>query len=145
MSPLIAVDHVQLAMPAGGEDAARAFYAGVLGLDGADQAAAPRSPRWLLVRGWPGEAAPRRGGRLPPGTQGPSGTVGPRLARAFVDSHHLDVRWSYEIPGTVRCHVDDPFGNRLELIDAAHARTDTAASVGDARTDTAGPREAGPP
>src|SRR6476659_5975006 len=32
MSPVIAVDHVQLAMPAGGEDAARAFYAGVLGL-----------------------------------------------------------------------------------------------------------------
>jgi 4-hydroxyphenylpyruvate dioxygenase-like putative hemolysin len=29
---LEAIDHVQLAIPAGGEDAARAFYAGVLGL-----------------------------------------------------------------------------------------------------------------
>lgn len=29
---LVAIDHVQLAIPAGGEDAARAFYAGVLGL-----------------------------------------------------------------------------------------------------------------
>jgi hypothetical protein len=30
----------------------------------------------------------------------------------------LDVHWSDEIPGTVRCHVDDPFGNRIELIEA---------------------------
>src|SRR4030095_483051 len=27
-----AIDHVQLAMPAGGEDAARAFYSGILGI-----------------------------------------------------------------------------------------------------------------
>src|SRR6476646_9309873 len=30
--PIIALDHVQLAMPAGGEAAARAFYVGVLGM-----------------------------------------------------------------------------------------------------------------
>jgi catechol 2,3-dioxygenase-like lactoylglutathione lyase family enzyme len=30
---IVAIDHVQLAMPAGGEAAARAFYEGVLGLD----------------------------------------------------------------------------------------------------------------
>jgi 4-hydroxyphenylpyruvate dioxygenase-like putative hemolysin len=29
---IIAIDHVQLAMPAGAEDVARAFYDGVLGL-----------------------------------------------------------------------------------------------------------------
>src|SRR6187551_1552795 len=29
---VVAIDHVQLAMPAGGEDRARAFYAGILGL-----------------------------------------------------------------------------------------------------------------
>ena len=29
---IIGLDHVQLAMPAGGEDAARAFYGGVLGM-----------------------------------------------------------------------------------------------------------------
>ena len=38
--------------------------------------------------------------------------------RAFVDERRLDVRWSDEIPGTVRCHLDDPFGNRLELVEA---------------------------
>ena len=38
-----------------------------------------------------------------------------RPCGAFVAEHELDVRWSDEIPGTVRCHLDDPFGNRLEL------------------------------
>jgi catechol 2,3-dioxygenase-like lactoylglutathione lyase family enzyme len=32
MSEVLALDHVQLAMPPGGEDAARAFYDGLLGL-----------------------------------------------------------------------------------------------------------------
>ncbi len=133
MSPLIAVDHVQLAMPAGGEDAARAFYAGVLGLT--EQTKPPllaaRGGCWFedgpvkLHLGVEDDFRPARKAH-------PALLV--RALRAFVESHDLDVRWSDEIPGTVRCHVDDPFGNRLELIDAAHARTDTA-----------GPHEAGPP
>ena len=31
--PFVAFDHVQLAMPVGGEARARAFYAGVLGME----------------------------------------------------------------------------------------------------------------
>ena len=34
----------------------------------------------------------------------------------FVAERDLEVRWDDEIPGVVRCHVDDPFGNRIELI-----------------------------
>ncbi len=40
----------------------------------------------------------------------------PTCAR-FVAERRLDVRWSDEIPGVDRCYVDDPFGNRIELID----------------------------
>jgi hypothetical protein len=29
------------------------------------------------------------------------------------------VRWADDIPGVSRCHIDDPFGNRIELIDAS--------------------------
>jgi hypothetical protein len=39
--------------------------------------------------------------------------------RAWVNELELDVVWSDEVPGTVRCHLHDPFGNRLELVDAA--------------------------
>jgi hypothetical protein len=28
--------------------------------------------------------------------------------------------WSDEIEGTRRCHINDPFGNRIELIDGEH-------------------------
>ena len=37
--------------------------------------------------------------------------------RSFVRDRELDVQWDDEIPGTVRCHVLDPFGNRIELIE----------------------------
>ncbi len=30
----------------------------------------------------------------------------------------VGVRWDQQLPGVRRCYVDDPFGNRLELIEA---------------------------
>ena len=44
------------------------------------------------------------------------GTMCPRGRRAA--SADLDPVWNDEIEGLVRCHVFDPFGNRVELIDA---------------------------
>lgn len=113
----VGIDHVQLAIPVGGEDAARAFYAGVLGLQ-----ELPKPPI-LAARG---------GAWFHAGTVEihvgverdfvPARKAHPALLvddlRGFVESAGLDARWSEEIPGTVRCHVDDPFGNRIELIDA---------------------------
>ncbi len=37
----------------------------------------------------------------------------------FVEATGLDVTWNDEIEGLVRCHVSDPFGNRIELIEAS--------------------------
>jgi hypothetical protein len=42
----------------------------------------------------------------------------PPRGEAAAEESYSGVRWSEEVPGTVRCHLDDPFGNRLELIDA---------------------------
>lgn len=42
--PIVGVDHVQLAMPAGGEDLARRFYGDVLGLEDVPK------PTALIVR-----------------------------------------------------------------------------------------------
>jgi catechol 2,3-dioxygenase-like lactoylglutathione lyase family enzyme len=114
---LIAIDHVQLAMPAGGEDLARSFYAGVLGLT-----EVPKPPV-LAARGgcWfeTGTVRVHLGVETPfhPARKAHPAFVLGQLA-AFVASHGLAVRWSDEIPGTVRCHLDDPFGNRIELIEA---------------------------
>jgi len=114
---LLRIDHVQLAMPPGGEALAEGFYSGVLGLP-----RVPKPPR-LAARGgcWFESTAVH----VHLGVEDPF--VAARKAhpafvvddlRGFVAAHHLDVRWSDEVPGTLRCHVDDPFGNRLELIDA---------------------------
>jgi catechol 2,3-dioxygenase-like lactoylglutathione lyase family enzyme len=114
---LVGLDHVQLAMPAGAEDEARAFYVGVLGL--VEQ---PKPPQ-LAVRGgcW-FEDGPVK---LHLGVEDdfrPARKAHPAVLvadlRAFVAERGLEVRWSDEIPGTVRCHLDDPFGNRIELVEA---------------------------
>jgi catechol 2,3-dioxygenase-like lactoylglutathione lyase family enzyme len=115
---IIGIDHVQLAMPPGGEDVAEAFYCGVLGLT-----RVPKPPL-LARRGgcWfeSGSVHVHLGaedGFAPAKKAHPAFVVGD--LRAFVRDHGLDVVWSDEVPGTVRCHLHDPFGNRLELVDAA--------------------------
>jgi hypothetical protein len=48
---VIAIEHIQLAMPPGREEEARAFYIGLLGIPGGSQAGAPRRPWRGMVRG----------------------------------------------------------------------------------------------
>ena len=117
---IVALDHVQLAMPVGGEDAARAFYAGSLGLVEVPKPAAlaSRGGCWFergpvrVHLGVEADHVPAR--KAHPGlvVAGLDALVG-ELERTWTTA----VRWSDEIPGTRRCHVDDPFGNRIELID----------------------------
>ena len=114
---LLAIDHVQLAMPAGGEALARSFYVDVLGLIEVPKppVLAARGGCWFeagAVRVHLGVETPFQPARK----AHPAFVL--RGLEDFVASHGLSVRWSDEIPGTVRCHLDDPFGNRIELIEA---------------------------
>ena len=117
---LVALDHVQLAMPAGEEDRAEAFYSGLLGLDRQPK------PEPLASRGgcWfsNGSVALHLGvedGFRPARKAHPAlvvedlGALADRLIAAG-----LEVRPDTALPGVRRCYVDDPFGNRIELIDA---------------------------
>lgn len=113
---VLAIDHVQLAMPVGGEDGARRFYADVLGLVEVPKppALAARGGCWFeldSVKLHLGVEAEFRAAR-----KAHPALVVRDLAR-FVERVGLAVRWDEEIPDVVRCHVDDPFGNRIELID----------------------------
>jgi catechol 2,3-dioxygenase-like lactoylglutathione lyase family enzyme len=113
----VAIDHVQLAMPEGGEGEARAFYCDVLGLS-----EVPKPPALAARGGCWFEAGPVRVHLgVEPGFR-PARKAHPALVvrdlAAFVAARGLHVHWSDEIPGTVRCHLDDPFGNRIELIGA---------------------------
>lgn len=113
----VGIDHVQLAIPVGQEDVARRFYVGVLGM-----VEIPKPPL-MAVRGgaWfrAGPVEIHVGGEpefVPARKAHPALLVGELVS--FVDSCGLDAHWNDEIPGALRCHVDDPFGNRIELIDA---------------------------
>jgi catechol 2,3-dioxygenase-like lactoylglutathione lyase family enzyme len=117
----LAVDHVQLAMPAGREDAARAFYHGVLGMDEEPKppVLAARGGCWFVAG-----STDRPRVRVHLGVEQdfrPAQKAHPGLVvrglRDFVTRAGLDVRWTDEIVGVDRCYVDDPFGNRIELID----------------------------
>lgn len=117
---IVALDHVQLAMPPGAEAQAERFYAGVLGLE-----RVPKPPA-LAVRGgcWfeRGAVAIHLGGEndfRPARKAHPALKV--RGYDALLDAlaeAGVAVRPSDEIPGVRRCHIEDPFGNRIELIEA---------------------------
>jgi len=115
---LISFDHVQLAMPPGEEQKARAFYAGLLGMT-----ELPKPPE-LAKRGgcWFESGVVQ----LHLGAESdfrPAKKAHPALRccdyaallQRLRDAA-IEVTEPGDIPGVRRCHVHDPFGNRLELI-----------------------------
>ena len=112
------MDHVQLAMPSGGEDAAREFYHDLLGLDeeGKPAELAARGGCWFrsgAVRvhlGVEADFRPARKAHLALRVAGFAGLVA-RLRDAG-----CVIREDGDFEGAARVYVDDPFGNRLELI-----------------------------
>jgi catechol 2,3-dioxygenase-like lactoylglutathione lyase family enzyme len=116
--PFVAIDHVQLAMPPGGEQTARLFYATALGM--------VEIPK-------PTELAKRGGGLFESGgiqvhlgvdnDFHPARKAHPALRcrdydglTARLQRAGIHVIAADDIPGVTRCHVYDPFGNRIELI-----------------------------
>jgi catechol 2,3-dioxygenase-like lactoylglutathione lyase family enzyme len=115
---VVGIDHVQLAMPAGREDDARAFYSRLLGI--------PETPK-------PPELASRGGAwfengrvKIHLGVEAdfrPARKAHPALRvrglRALVERLRQAAVEVIEepMPGHDRVYVSDPFGNRLELIE----------------------------
>ena len=119
------IDHVQLAMPVGEEAAAEAFYAGLLGLHVVPkpEPLASRGGRWfsadpddpLAVQLHLGADA----GFRPAEKAHPAVAVdGLDELVDRLDDAGVDLRWDDELPGVRRCHLHDPWGNRIELIDS---------------------------
>lgn len=111
------LDHVQLACPAGGEDDARAFYGGLLGLREIEK------PEPLRARG--GVWFECGAQQLHLGVEGdfrPARKAHPALrVDTVAELQSLaerlgEVRWDDDLPGFQRFYVDDPFGNRLEVL-----------------------------
>ncbi|HTT86279.1 MAG TPA: VOC family protein [Acidimicrobiales bacterium] len=118
---LVAIDHVQLAMPPGGEDEATAFYEGILGLERRPKPPAleARGGCWFANDDVVLHLGVEESFRAAVMAHPPLVVDGfEALVSAREDAGHR-VRPDHDLPGTRRSYVDDPFGNRIELIDAA--------------------------
>jgi catechol 2,3-dioxygenase-like lactoylglutathione lyase family enzyme len=118
---IVGLEHVQLAMPAGREEEAEAFYSGLLGL-----ARLPK-PAPLAARGgcWFGGGAVSlhlgvEEDFRPARKAHPALVVRdlPALTSALEDAG-VEVRPNTERSTGTGAYVDDPFGNRIELIAAS--------------------------
>jgi catechol 2,3-dioxygenase-like lactoylglutathione lyase family enzyme len=116
---IVGIDHVQLAMPAGQEDAAREFYGRILGIPEVPKppALAKRGGAWFengAVKIHVGVESDFRAARKAhPGllVRDLRGLV--RRFRA----EGIKVIEDEPLAGYDRVYVDDPFGNRLELME----------------------------
>ncbi len=117
---VIGIDHIQLAMPAGEEDKARAFYAKLLGVPERPKPLelAKRGGVWfenLLVKIHLGVDREFRAARKAhPGL----------LVEGLAELTNTLRAAGYEVveelmDGRARVYVSDPFGNRLELIECS--------------------------
>jgi catechol 2,3-dioxygenase-like lactoylglutathione lyase family enzyme len=119
-----ALDHVQVMMPPGREDEARAFYGGLLGLDelAKPEPLAARGGCWFAVGGQElhlGVAEPfTPAAKAHPALRVDTAEELRDLAGRLSTAGHA-ISWDDALPGTERFYVADPFGNRLELLASA--------------------------
>jgi catechol 2,3-dioxygenase-like lactoylglutathione lyase family enzyme len=121
---LTGVDHVQLAAPAGSEDALRAYYVDVLGMTEVPKppALAARGGCWFAageVRLHLGiEEDFRAARKAHPGLR----VRGIEAYAARLAAHGAPVTWDDGLPGHHRFSSEDPAGNRLEFLEPTPGR-----------------------
>lgn len=117
--PILAIEHVQLAMPPGMEQAAREFYQGILGIPEV------RKPPHLASRGgaWFEDGALKIhlgvAADFRPARKAHPALLVADLAElvARFDANGIPVIDDDPLAGYFRIYVSDPFGNRIELME----------------------------
>jgi catechol 2,3-dioxygenase-like lactoylglutathione lyase family enzyme len=118
---LVGLHHVQLAMPAGEEEAARLFYGTVLGLSEIPRppALSPDGGVWFVR----GDLEVHLGveERFSPAVKAHPAFLVERIedVRARIEGAGYRVTDTVQLEGFHRIYVRDPFGNRVELIEPA--------------------------
>jgi catechol 2,3-dioxygenase-like lactoylglutathione lyase family enzyme len=115
---MLSIDHIQLAIPAGGEEQARGFFVDVLGMneDQKPEALARRGGCWFragsvrLHCGVEASFAPQRKAH-PAFLVGNLEELAPKLTSAGVKVVPDD-----SLPDRKRFYAEDPFGNRIEFM-----------------------------
>ncbi|HEY2480942.1 MAG TPA: VOC family protein [Caulobacteraceae bacterium] len=128
---LEAIDHVQVAIPRGGEAAARAFYDGLLGLTEQPKPAnlAARGGAWFetpAVKVHCGVEEPFR-----PARKAHIAFRVDDVARmaSLARAAGYEVADDEPLPGHERIYIYDPFGNRLEFLKPLAAQLQSSENV----------------
>lgn len=117
--PFTAIDHVQLAITPGGEDEARKFYVDILGMREIPK------PTDMAKRGgcWFESGSVQIHVGIEPDFKA-SKKAHPALRCSNyqqtiqrLQDFGIEVKEADGMPGVLRAHILDPFGNRIELID----------------------------
>ena len=114
----LGLDHVQLPISPGGEDAARGFWHGVLGLPevAKPESLAGRGGAWFQCGKQQVHCSVEAD--FTPGRRHPALLFDDLDAvRSALERAGLAVRQEPEIPGYRRLFTEDPFGNRVELME----------------------------
>jgi len=115
---ILGIDHIQIAMPANGEDLARKFYGELLGLVEIDKPAelASRGGCWFKLDGFGIHLGVDEDFR-------PARKAHPAFAVTDLDALKtkmtaagVQIKIDPATSNTKRFHAQDPFGNRLEFI-----------------------------
>jgi catechol 2,3-dioxygenase-like lactoylglutathione lyase family enzyme len=113
------INHVQITVPKGSEDAARAFYCGVLGLKEVEkpESLQGRGGLWLAI----GDQQIHIGTEDGFDRMTTKGHIAYEVANAaawrdMLEASGAIIAESVPIPGFERFETRDPFGNRIEFI-----------------------------
>jgi catechol 2,3-dioxygenase-like lactoylglutathione lyase family enzyme len=114
---IMGIDHVQIAAPPGCEEAARAFYGTILGLEEVPKPTLLEANGGCWFRAGDQELHVGVEGRFAPARKAHPGFVVDDLEalREVLRAAGSEPVDDDRIPGTRRFYVDDPFGNRLEV------------------------------
>ena len=129
---IIGIDHVQITVPANAVADARAFYCGVLGLPEVEKPAAlqQRGGFWLQVGDRQVHVGTEEGvERYATKAHVAYAVTGLAGWRARLAAAGVEILEGIPIPGYARFEFRDPFGNRVELIEAVEGTGDTRRST----------------
>jgi catechol 2,3-dioxygenase-like lactoylglutathione lyase family enzyme len=118
MTTITAIDHVQIAIPLGGEDVAREFYAGVLGLTEVPKppAMAARGGAWFAAGTVKVHLGVEQDFRANDKAHVAFEVTDVTEFAAQAEAAGYRVKHDDELPGFVRAFLYDPFGNRIEIL-----------------------------
>jgi catechol 2,3-dioxygenase-like lactoylglutathione lyase family enzyme len=115
------IDHVQIAVPAGGEEQARRFYGAVLGLKEIEKPAnlRKRGGVWFMTGNVHLHLGVDPAFRPAEKAHVAFQVSGLAAIRGRLEAAGYTVAEDEPLPGIDRLYVKDPFGNRMELLEPA--------------------------